>query len=103
MTKDMNTLIDELHQEDIITLISADGEEISFVQIAGIALESGFYTILKPAQDLEGMEEDEALVFRVEPEEDGEDHFRIEMDEEIIDAVFNKYYQLLEEMEAEEE
>ena len=36
MTKDMNTLIDELQQEDIITLISADGEEISFVQIAEI-------------------------------------------------------------------
>lgn len=103
MTKDMNTLIDELQEEDIITLVSADGEEISFVQIAGIALQSGFYTILQPAQKLEGLSDDEALVFRVEPEEDGEDHFRIEMDEEIIDAVFNKYYQLLDEMEAEEE
>ncbi len=83
--------------DDIITLTSADGEPIDFVEIAGIALDTGFYAILQPVELLEGMDEDEALVFKVSRNPDGSDRFEIEMDDEIIDAVFSEYNRLLEE------
>ena len=89
-------------EDDIVTLLSANGEEIDFVEIAGIAYEGNFYAILQPVELLEGMEEDEALVFKVTRGADGEDHFEVELDEEIIDAVFVEYNRLLDEANAEE-
>ncbi len=89
----------ENEQDDIVTLLSADGEEIDFVEIAGIAHEGNFYAILQPVELLEGMEEDEALVFKVSRTEDGEDKFEIELDDDIIDAVFEEYNRLVDEAE----
>jgi len=82
--------------DDIVTLLSANGEEIDFVEIAGIAHNGNFYAILQPLHPLEGMEEDEGLVFKVTRGEDGEDKFELELDEEIIDVVFAEYGKLYE-------
>ena len=87
------------YEDDIITLLSADGEEVDFVEIAGIAYKGNFYAILQPVELLEGMDEDEALVFKVTRGADGEDNFEIEMDDDIIDAVFEEYDKLLDEAE----
>ncbi len=85
--------------DDIITLFSADGEEIDFVEIAGIAHAGNFYAILQPVELLEGMDEDEALVFKVTRGPNGEDNFEIELDDDIINAVFEEYNRLLDEAE----
>ncbi len=90
-------------EDDIITLTSADGEEVDFVEIAGIAHAGNFYAILQPVELLEGMDDDEALVFKVSRNADGEDNFEIELDDEIIDAVFTEYNKLLDEAMAEDE
>lgn len=82
---------------DIVTLLSNDGEEIDFTQIAGINHKGKFYAILQPVELLEGMDDDEALVFRVKQNWKGEDQFEIVTDEEIIDAVFKEYNRLLTE------
>ena len=93
---------DELMQneDDIVTLLSADGEEIDFIEIAGIAHKGSFYAILQPVELLEGMADDEALVFKVSRTENGEDKFEIELDDEIIDAVFKEYNRLLDNIES---
>ena len=83
--------------DDIITLTSADGTEVDFVEIAGIALKGNFYAILQPVELLEGMDEDEALVFKVLRNADGSDRFEIELDDNIIDQVFTEYNRLLDE------
>ena len=89
----------DMEEDSIVTLTSADGQEIDFVEIAGIALRGNFYVILQPVELLEGMGEDEALVFKVTQDRDGEDHFNIELDDEIINEVFEEYYRLLDEQE----
>lgn len=94
---------DEFADDDTVTLLSADGEEIDFVEIAGIAHKGSFYAILQPVELPEGMSEDEALVFKVSRDEDGDDHFEIELDDEIIDAVFAEYNRLLDKVESETE
>ena len=87
--------------DDIVTLMSANGEEIQFVEIAGIAYRGNFYAILQPVELLDGMEEDEALVFKVTRGKDGEDKFEVELDDTVIDAVFVEYNRLLDEAEDE--
>lgn len=90
---------DELFDDDddIVTLLSANGEEIDFVEVAGIAYRGNFYAILQPVELLDGMEDDEALVFRVTRGKDGEDSFSIVLEDGVIDAVFEEYYKLLDE------
>ena len=92
----------ELFDNDTVTLMSADGEEIDFTEIAGIAYKGNFYAILQPKILLDGMGEDEALVFKVTRGNNGQDNFSIELDEEIIEAVFEEYNKLLDEATADE-
>ena len=87
----------ENDDDDIVTLLSAEGEEIDFVEIAGIAYKGSFYAILQPVELLDGMDDDEAFVFEVKAKEDGNSDFEIVLDEAIIDEVFEKYGNLYEE------
>ena len=83
-------------QDDIVTLLSANGEEIDFVEIAGIAYRGRFYAILQPLELLEGMDDDEALVFEV-TSAGGQDNFNIVLDDDIVEAVFREYNRLYDE------
>ena len=93
----------EFENDDIVTLLSATGEEVSFLEIAGIAHKGNFYAILQPLELLEGMADDEALVFKVTRTENGDDKFEIELDDDIIDAVFAEYNRLLDNIQNQEE
>jgi hypothetical protein len=94
---------DEFADDDIVTLRAADGDDIDFVEIAGIAHKGNFYAILQPVELLEGMNEDEALVFLVSRDEEGNDRFEICLDDEIIEAVFAEYNRLLDNAQEENE
>ena len=83
--------------DDTITLLGADGSEIRFTQIAGIALKGSFYAILKPLDHVEYMDDDEALVFKVTRGADGGDRFDIVLEDATIEAVFDEYNRLLDE------
>ena len=84
---------------DAIILFSENGEEIAFEQIAVIPIKDKPYVILKPIQPMEGVGEDEGLVFAIKGKE-GEEILELVVDEKIIDDVFTVYDQLVE---AEEE
>ena len=79
--------------DDTITLNSAKGEDIDFNIIAGIVLHGKYYAILQPVELLEGMADDEALVFHVTATPNG-DSFEIELNDRIVDAVFREYDKL---------
>ena len=92
--------IDALYDEnnnDAIILFSEKGEEIAFEQIAIIPLAEKVYAILKPVIPMEGVGEDEGLVFSIEQNDEGEEYLALTVDEEIIDAVFTVYDALVAE------
>lgn len=97
MSEIQNNVTENEEYDDLIVLQSASGEEIEFIEIAGIAYKGKFYSILQPKELLEGMGDDEALVFEVSSTETREDKFEIVLDDEIIDAVFREYDKLYEE------
>lgn len=84
--------------EDNITLVNDEGKEIEFEQIAGINYKDDFYLILSPIE-LEGVEDDEAFVFKYTEFEDGDAEYEFIDDEEILNAVFEIYEKLLDEEE----
>lgn len=99
MAEELNKEFSE-DDDDLVVLRNAQGEDIEFVDIAGIALSHGYYAIMQPVELMEDMQDDEALVFKVERTEDGEDKFSIVFDDEIINEVFDEYYKLLDKYEA---
>lgn len=88
------------NDDNIITLQNANGDDIDFVEIAGIAYRGNFYAILQPVDLPDGMKDTEALVFRVNRGKGGDDRLEVETDDDIIDAVFKEYNRLLDEQEA---
>ena len=92
----IDALFDE-ENNDVLILFNERGEEVAFEQIAIIPL-GKTYAILKPVQPLEGMGEDEGLVFSVEINtETNEEYLTVVTDMDIIDKVFDVYDALVEE------
>ena len=89
-----------------IVLMDENGKQMTFEQVAVIPYEvrkeKKLYCVLKPLDKIEGIADDEAIVFLVDTDENGNTVIRIEEDEEVAIAVFDKYYDLLEEAQKEE-
>lgn len=84
------------NQDEIITLRSATGEDIDFIAVAEINHKGGYYLILQPVELLEGMEENEAIVFKIVRDRDGSETLHVELDDSIVDGVFEKYERLID-------
>lgn len=101
----LDVLLDEDNREPIV-LMDEQGKQLTFEQVAVIPYEvrkeTRLYCVLKPVDKIEGVGDDEAIVFLVDTDSEGNSVIKVEEDEEIAIAVFDKYYDLLEEAQAEE-
>ena len=96
----LDVLLDKDNKEPIV-LMDEKGRQIAFEQVAiipyDIKEERFLYCVLKPIDQVDGVAEDEAIVFVVDQDKTGNTILRVEEDEERAIAVFDKYYDLLEE------
>ena len=90
-----------LDENDLGTIVLYDenDKEVEFEQIAIIPYNENVYAILKPVEEMEGVAEDEAIVFLLDANDDTDDVLSVVEDDAIIDAVFDAYYKLLDEDE----
>ncbi len=87
-----------------VVLYNGNDEPVEFEQIAIVPMDDKDYCILKPVKPLEGMAEDEALVFFLKEDEDDDSmSLELEPNEEIVDKVFDVYYELLAEQASEDD
>lgn len=94
----LDILLDE-ENESPITLYDENDKAIQFDQVAIIPMEEKLFAILKPIDEMEGVSDDEAIVFRVDEKENGENDLVIETDEALAMRVFDEFYRLLDEIE----
>ena len=85
---------------DPVVLMGEDGKELKFEQVAVIPHdkegEKRLYCILHPLTPIEGINDDEAIVFRCDFTAEGQEFLRVEDDAEIAAAVFAKYIGMLD-------
>lgn len=93
----IDSIFDENNTDNVV-LYNADDEAVEFEQIAIIPIEEKEYAILKPVVPLDGMNEDEALVFGLEYVDD-EKQLVLVQDDKIVDKVFDVYEKLFDEVE----
>ena len=89
-------IYDENNSENVV-LYNEHGEPVEFEQVAVIPYEDVVYVILHPVTKLEGLGEDEGLVFTIVEDEVEGEIMKLVVDEDIIDAVFDIYDRLVEE------
>ena len=95
----LDILLDKDNKENVV-LYNGEGKRIEFEQIAIIPIdregeERKLYVILKPVELLEGMSEDEAVVFLCDFDEEGETRLTVEENDDVAKEVFEKYYELI--------
>lgn len=91
----LDILLDE-DNEDPVTLFDENGKEYKFDQVAIIPLEEKLFAILKPIDEIEGIADDEAVVFRIDEKPSGETALIVEQDEPLAMRVFEEYYKLID-------
>lgn len=91
----LDILLDE-DNEDPVTLFDENGKEYKFDQVAIIPLEEKLFAILKPIDEIEGIADDEAVVFRIDEKPSGETALVVEQDEPLAMRVFEEYYKLID-------
>ena len=91
----IDRFFDEENFENV-KLEDNDGKEIEFEQIAVVDYEEKYYAILHPVTKMDGVEEDEALVFLIDEEKDELSYCD---DEVLAQSIFEVYYNSLDEEE----
>ena len=94
----LDILLDE-DNEDPITLYDENDKAIRFDQVAIIPMDDKLYAILKPIDEMEGVADDEAIVFYINEDGNGDATLDIETDEPVAMRVFDEYYKLLDKAE----
>ncbi len=95
----LDVLLDKDNKENIV-LYNEEGDRVEFEQIAIIPIdkegeERKLYVILKPVDKIEGMADDEAIVFLCDFDEEGETRLTVEVNDDIAKEVFDRYYELI--------
>lgn len=80
---------------DNVILYNDKNEALEFEQIALIPYKENLYCILRPVKLLDGMEQDEAIAFLIN-EDENDVWLDVVDDEDAIDDIFDIYYDLLE-------
>ena len=87
-----NGAVEIFEEDSTITLFDEVNNPMEFYEIASIEYDEKFYELLQPVEKVEGIEEDEAVIFEYEVEEGTTDKiFKPIFDEELLNTVFDVY------------
>lgn len=78
-----------------ISLTLDDGSTIEFVELAGVEYEDNMYAIVEPVEPMEGVEEGEVIIFKVDELDDEAYNYDSNISDEVADAVFEEYLRAL--------
>ncbi len=81
----------ELIDEEVITLYDDNNNAVDFNEVAVVEYQGDFYALLQPVEPMEGLGDDEAIIFKIVQKDEDTDEFEPVTDESVLDAVFNEY------------
>ena len=84
----------ELIDDEVITLYDENNNPVDFDEVAVIEYSGDFYALLQPVEPMEGLGEDEAIIFKIVQKDDETDEFEPVTDDGVLDAVFNEYLKM---------
>ncbi len=94
--KNENENVEIIEDDEIVTLYDDENQPVDFYEVAVVEYEDEYYALLEPVEEMEGIEEGEVLIFKLEEQEDGTDMFIPVDNEELLNAVFEEYLRTAE-------
>lgn len=85
-----------MEMDNIIELVDENDNPIRFEHIMTLQFEGEDYVLLAPVDPTEDMEEDEVLVLRIDNDENGDEIYVSVEDDAIVQKVFEKYLEIVE-------
>ena len=76
---------------EAITLYDDKGNPLNFYEEACVELDGKFYVLLSPAEEIEGIAEDEVVICSLEMQDDDTQLIVLVEDEELMQRVFDEY------------
>ena len=87
---------EEMEEDDIVELIDEDGQSVRFEHLMTLEHEGELYVMLTALEATPDTDEDEVFILRIEKDAQGEDCYVTVDDENILQAVFEKFVRLSE-------
>lgn len=87
----------EFEEEDIVELVDDEGKTLKFYHVATIDYESNWYVFFSPTEEMEEVDTDEVVIFRLDSDEEGNDVFSPIEDEELLQKVYDEYVRIMSE------
>lgn len=85
-----------MEEDNIVELVDEDGKALKFQHLMTLEYEGKNYVVLAAAEEMDDIGMDEALVLRIDTDEEGEDVYASITDDEELEAVFNRYLEIAE-------
>ncbi len=90
-------------EDEIVELTTEDGKKLKFYFVGTIEYKGKLYSAFEPAEQIEGIEDDDLIIFELSgDDEETADLLPVE-DEALLDEVFEEFCRVLEEDELADE
>ena len=87
-----NEKVQLIDDDEIITLYDDEDNPMDFYEVAVVEYGDELYALLQPAEEIEGIADDEVVIFRIDETEGEEDDFFYPVEDEAVqEAVFEEY------------
>ena len=84
-------------EDEIVELTTEDGKKLKFYFVGTIEYKGKFYSAFEPAEQIDGMEDDDLIIFELSgDDEETADLLPVE-DEKLLDEVFEEFCRALDE------
>ena len=94
--------VNEEELSDIVELVDDTGRVLKFYHIATMDYKEGCYAFFQPAEEIEGAEEDEVIIFQISEDDKGDEVLLPVEDEALLDEVYEEFVKMMEEDEDED-
>lgn len=85
------------HESHMVELVGEDGTPVTFEHLMTLEYEKQMYIMLTPSEPETPDEEGMVVIMRIAKDDKDEDCYVIEEDEEVLEVVFNRFLDLVDE------
>ena len=85
-----------MEMDNIIELYDENDNPVQFEHIMTVQYQGEDYVLLAPVEPTDDMDEDEVLVLLIDNDENGEEIYVSVDDDELVQKVFEKYLEIVE-------
>ena len=93
----------DCEMDDIVELTTDDGKKLKFYFVGTIEYKGKNYSAFEPAEQIDGIEDDDLVIFEVAGEDEATADLLPVEDDKLLDEVFEEFCRVLEEDELADE